>query len=408
MGWAPSSGHHREAGSCSCCTECAPLRRLWFKKMPLQMSRRVLEFPATAQRRPTTAAASIRQVSHEPGSLLEAEPAYRSALSRLGASGRPGTAPGTASTSMPPSSRLDALLAARPGTAAAAATTTAAPVVGSRLDALLAGRPASGTATTRQSAEQSGPPSSRLGALLATRPTLSAPSAQEALPSTRLDQLLAARPLVRPATSASAASGPSAIGATSAGRDQPRMAPPPPPRGARPHSATAALSPVEEESASASRGAGQPLLAGAGNKPAVSPSRPATGGVYAPSGTSVVAAAAQTRPSAGSLPDPALQDRLRERIELAKVGLACWRARADGHPNRRLLGCPPSILCRHSLPRVRASGPHFRAAAPPPLSSPPALPSHLKEVRWELSSCLLGCLHAVPDTAAAEPHVPPV
>lgn len=281
----------------------------------LRDSRRVLEFPATAQRRPT--AASSRQLPPPPGSLLAAEPAYRSALSHLRVGGRPGTAPASGSTSLPPaappSSRLDALLVGRPGTAAA----TAARPVSSRLDALLArNTTAVAPVTAHHPPLAAAPARSRLDELLAARPPPLA-TTNARLPSSRLDQLLAARPALRPATAASAVSGRGASSTANGGHSsQPQPATLSLPGRGAPAAATAALSPVEEEPAGASQTARSELSGAGRSAPATANAARAGGRGGLPAG----AAGAEVRPPAGGMPDPALQERLRERIELAKVG----------------------------------------------------------------------------------------
>ena len=245
---------------------------------------RVLEFPATAPRRPATAAATTAAASRPrpastysllkpagpgayafaatPGSALGTEPAYKTALARL--TQRPLTAAGSGAA--PPGSAL----ARRPATAAVAAAASAQP------------------------------PSSRLDALLDSRPSSAQP------PSSRLEALLS-RPLPAAATAG--------VGATAASRRQPAAA------GAVPASgidALAALSPVPEEWAPIS-------TAGKARAAALWPQRaadlPTSAAAPADAAPAAVPAAvpAASRSIAPAGMDPDLGHRLRERIEAAKA-----------------------------------------------------------------------------------------
>lgn len=345
----------------------------------------MLEFPATAPRQPT--AASSRQLPPPQGSLLAAEPAYRSALSHLRAGNRPGTAPATVSTSLPlaapPGSRLDALLASRPGTAVAAAPPTIARPVSSRLDALLSSSQQVAAPPTARQPPPAAAPSSRLDELLASRPLPATSSTKSALPSTRLDQLLSARPPLRPATKNVAAPRHSTGGAASGHGRQPQAAAPLPGGHA---AAPAALSPVEEEPASASR-TDRSALSGAGNR---DPASWGAAGAGARGGHAAAAAvaAAEARPRAVGMPDPALQDRLRERIELAKVG-AC----------SHLIALPSQAGC--------ATAPGTVSLALTPAWWQADSRAAALMLRRSAPACPPGC-PAGPDPAAAEPHVPPL
>lgn len=318
---------------------------------------RALVFPATAPRPATAATSSARparppsllkpagNAAAPPGSTLGTEPAYRSALARL--SQRPATAPGTAAA----------------GRVGGATGTTAAALPSSRLDSLLAAqRPGSAQQPQRQATGAS------LDSLLRRPLTAASWDAQRApLPSSRLDELLA-----RPAATAAATSRRAAQAAGAGSAAAVAIARP------------AALSPVHEEPPPAAGLRQPPAADSARGSPGPAPS----GGSSGRPGDAGAAAAA-----AVAALDPGLQDRLRERIELAKVrrqseltGVAPLPSPFPAQPLLDLLPCPACTSCM--LPALRC----LQRRAP-------------------LAEASLPCRHPPPagtDAPAAVAHVPPL
>lgn len=254
------------------------------------------------------AAAATGSVHHRTGGALDPEPAYRSALSRL--SLRPAAQRGQAAAA-PAAAPAGSLLA------------LPAQLPSSRLDALLASRPTTATASRQQPQQQQQQPhrptldellQRRPGSSSASRPASAAAGAaavpqQLPLPSSRLDQLLSLKPGLAAGTSSGASGVQRGSGRHMEG-SAPVLRAAAAPKAAAP---STALSTVDE-SPTSTRLAGSPVAV---QQPV--PAVPAGAVATAAGAGRAALPPARAAPAAVLSADPALQDRLRERIELAKV-----------------------------------------------------------------------------------------